>query len=153
MLNEEQRRLVDENEKLIYGCAHQYGIKLDEYYDVLAIGLCKAGMTYDENKGEFSTYAYTVMWREYLTEVDKKKCKKRNGVEVEFNENTPHKIIPLDTDIMILDYLDELEKEILHLKIRGYTYREIAKMLGLKHAVQVNRILNKTKEKLIKAGF
>ena len=72
---------------------------------------------------------------------------------VEFNENTPHKIIPLDTDIMILDYLDELEKEILHLKIRGYTYREIAKMLGLKHAVQVNRILNKTKEKLIKAGF
>ena len=64
-LTSTQQKMVEENHNLIYGMAHKYKINLDEYYDVLAIGLCKAAMTFDETKGQFSTFAYVTMLNEY----------------------------------------------------------------------------------------
>ena len=52
-LTSTQQKMVEENHNLIYGMAHKYKINLDEYYDVLAIGLCKAAMTFDETKDSF----------------------------------------------------------------------------------------------------
>lgn len=155
MLNEQQKRLVDENEKLIYGFAHQYNVKLDDFYDVLAIGLCKAGMTYNKEKGMFSTYAYKVMLNEYLTELDKENAIKRKGETIEYMESThsTYNKTHLDTDIVVLDYLNETEKQLLRLKLQGYTYREIADIMGFKYPMKVCRILDKTKQKMRSAGF
>ena len=60
-LTEEQRNIVTKNHDLIYAFAHKKNISIDEYYDVLAIGLCKAAKSFDNDKGEFSTFAYTCM--------------------------------------------------------------------------------------------
>jgi RNA polymerase sigma factor (sigma-70 family) len=153
MLNEQQKQLVEENHNLIYGFAHRHNINLNEYYDVLAISLCKAGESFDDKKGKFSTYAYTIMWRDYLNEMEAKFTQKRNGLECEFTEETTQsKNNDLDTDILILDYLNEREKKVLLLRGKGYTIEEVGRILGI-HKSYVSKILSKTREKLRKAGY
>lgn len=64
-LNKEQQKLVETNHNLIYSFAKSNNIDVEEFYDVLAIGLCKAALVYDENKGMFSTLAYKCMSNSY----------------------------------------------------------------------------------------
>lgn len=153
MLTEDQRQLVEENHNLIYGFAHRHHINLDEYYGTLAISLCKAGETFNDKKGKFSTYAYTLMWRDYLNEMEAKFTQKRNGQECEFNDETQStEHGSLDTDIMILDYLTPREKRILILRGDGYTVDEVAGIIGI-HKSYVSKLLKKIREKLRKAGY
>ena len=66
MLTKEQKELVENNHKLIYYYIHKNGLSVDEYYDILAIGLCKAALNFDESKGiKFVTYAMFVMRNEH----------------------------------------------------------------------------------------
>lgn len=66
-LTDEQCKLVEKNHNLIYGFANKKNLIIDEYYDILAIGLCKAAKGYKHGKGRFSTYAYTCMNNELNT--------------------------------------------------------------------------------------
>lgn len=62
MLTKEQQKIVEQNHGLIFGFAKRHSLNLDEYYDVLAIGLCKAARSYDaERECTFATYAYCCM--------------------------------------------------------------------------------------------
>lgn len=63
-LTEKQQKLVEENHNLIYGFANKMHLPLEEYYDLLAIGLCKAAQIFEEDKGAFSTVAYCCMKNE-----------------------------------------------------------------------------------------
>lgn len=60
-LTAKQQELVEANHNLIYKFANEKKLNLDDYYDVLAIGLCLAATVYDESKGKFSTVAYRCM--------------------------------------------------------------------------------------------
>ena len=69
-LTEKQRNLIEENHSLIYGYLNRKNLEVDDYYDIVAIGLCKAAKNYDLEVGEFSTFAYKCMNNEvknYLT--------------------------------------------------------------------------------------
>lgn len=58
-LNNEQRKLVEDNHNLIYQYLIDNNLPQDEYYDIAAIGLCKAAIGYDSSKGvTFGTYVY-----------------------------------------------------------------------------------------------
>lgn len=57
MLTEAQQKLVADNEKLIYYALSKFGYPLDEFYDVGAIGLCKAAKIYNPKKGSFANTA------------------------------------------------------------------------------------------------
>lgn len=65
VLNDAQKKLVEENHNLIYSYMHSRKLKeddLDDWYGTLAIALCKAAVGYDETLGyKFSPYAYTCM--------------------------------------------------------------------------------------------
>lgn len=50
-LTKEQQELVEKNHQLIYGFANQNGVDPEETYDVLAIGLCKAALSFDPARG------------------------------------------------------------------------------------------------------
>lgn len=67
-LNDTQRKLVEDNHNLIYSYLHSHNLSLDaieDWYGTAAIGLCKAALVYDENRGaKFSTLAYICMDRE-----------------------------------------------------------------------------------------
>ena len=43
-LNDEQRKLVADNHNLIYQYLIDNNLPQDEYYDIAAIGLCKAAL-------------------------------------------------------------------------------------------------------------
>lgn len=64
MLTNEQQKLVETNHNLIYKFAHKENLVIDDYYDILAIGLCRAAMGFDESKGKFSTLAFHCMKNE-----------------------------------------------------------------------------------------
>lgn len=59
-----QQNLVTKNHNLIYEFAKKKHLPIEEYYDILAIGLCEASKIYDCNSGEFSTIAFRCMGAE-----------------------------------------------------------------------------------------
>lgn len=58
ILNDNQRELVKNNHNLIYSYLHSHGLDVEEWYDIAAIGLCNAAMTYKDDVAKFTTYAY-----------------------------------------------------------------------------------------------
>lgn len=65
VLNDAQRKLVEDNHNLIYSFLNSRHLSLDsveDWYGTAAIGLCNAAMTFDESRGtKFPTYAYKCM--------------------------------------------------------------------------------------------
>lgn len=126
-------------------------MKLDheEYYDICAIGLCKAAKTMNEKRGRFSTHAYKCMDNEvkgYLREQNSefRKTQKMSvsmfieteddgsQLEVDFCDK---KIFENDSifDLVIKDKLRTLtlqEQVVVNKFLDGYTPREIADELG-----------------------
>jgi len=71
-LSSQQRKMVEDNHELIYRFLKHYGLSEDEYYDVAALGLCRAGLYYQENKGmKFSTFAFQLMKQTWSKVLDK----------------------------------------------------------------------------------
>lgn len=153
-LTEEQRELVTKNHDLIYSYAHKSNISIDEYYDILAIGLCKAAKVFDEGKGKFSTIAYCCMKNElckYWETLNKKSCvpdelvvsydaqdvrddmdNRQNFLEV-LSDSRSYKDIECATMYSeLFKRLTEQEKAVMKYIMIGYTQSEIADMIGCK---------------------
>lgn len=93
-LTRAQQRMVENNHNLIYSLANRANIDINEYYDILAIGLCEAALSYDESKGKFSTFAWIVMKNKYLNTI------RRSTID----RVVPREIIcSLDAEINIYD--------------------------------------------------
>lgn len=74
-LTKRQQELIEINHNLIYKFAHYYNLSIEEYYDILAIGMCKAASTFDESKGAFTTVAFRCMRNEMFHYWDSMKKK------------------------------------------------------------------------------
>lgn len=68
-LTPEQSKLVEDNHQLIYGFLTKYKLPAEEWYDLCAIGLVRAALDYNEDKGAFSTLAYIYMFNEMRSEL------------------------------------------------------------------------------------
>ena len=69
---------------------------VEEWYDLAAIGLCKAANTYNNNKSGFSTYAYKCMYTTIIMEK-----RKENAM----------RIIPQNQIVYYENQVNELSKE------------------------------------------
>ena len=87
-MTEEQKKLVEDNHNLIYFVLHKHNLPIDEYYDILAISLCKSGIHYDENKSKFSTFAVYNMEQDLKMEFRRNEALKRSKYE-KISYNTP----------------------------------------------------------------
>lgn len=65
---EERKKLGDDNTNLIYSFLNDKKYSIEEYYDIAAIGYCKAVNNYNPDKGCFSTFAYLCMQSQMLIE-------------------------------------------------------------------------------------
>ena len=166
-LTEEQKKLVEENHNLIYWFAKKYHLPIEEYYDVLAQGLCMAAYHYDPSKCSFSTYAYlcmnTEMHVEYRKTLRKSEIPQGNIFHYEnawqlsdlipTNEKTENKVIDrisYENLISLLnDILNDKDKEVLSYILNGLTMREIAKIEGTSHQAIHNR-MKKIRDKVKK---
>ena len=167
-LTEEQKKLVEENHNLIYWFAKKYHVPIEEYYDVLAQGLCMAAYHYDPSKCSFSTYAYlcmnTEMHVEYRKTLRKSEIPQGNLFHYEnawqlsdlipTNEKTENKVIDrisYENLISLLnDILNDKDKEVLTHILNGLTMREIAKIEGTSHQAIHNR-MKKIRDKVKKS--
>lgn len=78
-MTQEQRKLVEDNYKMIYFFCKNYRISVEEYHGHLAIGLCNAAMSYDAKKGfAFSTYAMKCMYNAYIQKIRDDNNKQRS---------------------------------------------------------------------------
>lgn len=156
-LTSTQQKMVEDNHKLIYGLAHKNHINFDEYYDVLAIGLCQAALSYDESRGQFSTFAYTTMLNEYNSVIrhNKTNCvipdeivcsmdievkvDGTDGNAIKFGDLIPDDRVDIENDAIsnsilssICNKLSGQDKEIVIMLANGMSQTEIAKRFGVK---------------------
>ena len=167
-LTEEQKKLVEENHNLIYWFAKKYHVPIEDYYDVLAQGLCMAAYHYDPSKCSFSTYAYlcmnTEMHVEYRKTLRKSEIPQGNIFHYEnawqlsdlipTNEKTENKVIDKisyeNLTSLLNDILNDKDKEVLSYILNGLTMREIAKIEGTSHQAIHNR-MKKIRDKVKKS--
>lgn len=157
-LTEEQREFVAENHNLIYSFARKRGLDLEEYYGLLAIGLCKAGCMYDaERDVKFSVFAYTCMyneckiyWRNMMSPThipEDMICSYNEPLFLGDDEpcdlgmldalkdlRTNPDVSKLYVDEFIAS-LDERKQKILTDYMNGHSGREIGKSLGLSYTI------------------
>lgn len=143
-LTDTQRELASQNHNLIYAFAHKKNISVDEYYDVLAIGLCKAAKGYVEGKYKFSTYAFVCMSNElnsHWRSANKKSAVPSNAVlsyDVQLDDDANgfmNSLIEYNTyDELLCDMsfnefmktLNSNEKFIIDSLIKGMTAKDIS---------------------------
>lgn len=66
-LTDDQKKLVEDNHNLIYWYCNKNNLPVEDYYDMLAIELCKAVQTYDPTKSKISTYIYQYFWHRHVS--------------------------------------------------------------------------------------
>ena len=143
-LNDGQRLIVEQNHNLIYSFAYKNNLDIDNYYGILATGLCMAAKIYN-NKNNFSTIAFRCMQNElyaYWRSLQKKSLIPNelmysiDSDEKSFKE--PFDSQPfskLEYDIMIeelKDILNDNEIEIVKMVVDGETQSEIAEKMNCK---------------------
>lgn len=170
-MTKEQEQLVTDNHNLIYFFLNKWGKILEysdmtDYYDICAIGLCKAAITYDSSKDvKFATYAGVCIENEIKLELRNKKKysaplysldmtfnNTSDGTgEISYGENMTtglsayDEILPYQLDKV----LNAREYKLVALVLQDYTQVEIGNIIGISQA-QVSRMFSKIKQKLLK---
>lgn len=93
-LTDEQRKLAEENHKLIHAFIHQMKLAHDEYYGDMAEAYCIAVSAYDPQKGPLSTLVFRSMSNRLKTIRRRETSKKRIPKQL---------IISIDDDSCVSD--------------------------------------------------
>ena len=168
-------RLIEENHNLIYSLLYKYHLDVEEWYDLAAIGLCKAANTYNNGKSGFSTYAYKCMYTTIMMEKRKENAMRtipqnqivyyENQVSEESKENdtsTFLNYIPSKQDVenetISTLSLENIENELVGNKRKvfvllkeGYTQSEISKIIGISKQ-RISKIKQEILEKYYTGG-
>lgn len=176
-MNDEQQKLVLDNQKLVYHVIKQMHLyhKLEDYFDVGLIGLCKAAQTFNlENGSKFSTYACICIRNNILMEIrnEKRQCdayaisfssiikSSKNqdltledmlsDYELENDILNREELISL---IMSIENLNKEDKRIIDLYFyQNKTQQQIAKILNMSQA-NVSRRIQRALNNLKKGGL
>ena len=160
-LNEEQKRLVEENltviDKVICRCIHINknisGLEYDDLYQIGAIGLCKAAMYYRPvSKATFGTYAFCVVKNALLDHLRSLTSKRyaQNDFLTEADLYLEQQVMPEpEEDVYERSVMQALEEskarysgtarkgiEAIALRLQGYSGKDIAQ----RYSVNANYI-------------
>lgn len=138
-LTELEKKIVEDNVKLIYLFCNDKGLDISEYYDILAIELCKCAMVWDR-KRKFSVLAYKAFrnaiygqWR-YKTSKKRDYRKKismssnNSDFEFDFIDST----VDLESDLIVKDLVNIINKNVIwKMYVQGYKRKEISNKLNI----------------------
>lgn len=160
---------------MIYSFLYKYHLDVEEWYDIAAIGLCKAANTYNNDKSGFSTYAYKCMYTTIIMEKRKENAMRiipqnqivyyENQVNESSKENdtsTFLNYIPSKQDIenetISTLSLENIENELVGNKRKvflllreGYAQCEISEIIGISKQ-RVSKIKQEIVEKYYIGG-
>lgn len=98
-MSDNQKKLAEDNIKLVYYYLYNNNLSMDEYSDILMIELCKAAMSYDPELGSFITFAFSCFRNRLLVEF-----KHRNSASSRINYLP---IASLDNDVFVENNEDD----------------------------------------------
>lgn len=168
-LTAEQQQLVIENHNLIYDFAKRKNLIIEEYYDILAIGLCNAALCFNPDRGKFSTIANHCMENILINHWKANRASSRipedlilsydankNGEESEDGDSfiddmtdgvsVQNKVISDIACDSLMNLLNDKEKRVVRYIIQGLTVREIASLMNCKHPY-ISQIKSNIKKK------
>ena len=153
MLNDAQRKLVEDNLKLCHFALHKKGIRGDSYEDcfqIACIGLCKAAEKFNPMLNhKFSTYAMTCIYNELRQSFRFQKAQSREGITVSLDAPLKQSskalfvrdLVPsssLAEDSLItheirdcIRALSPKQQLAINLFMQGYSTAERAKVMGM----------------------
>lgn len=142
-LNNTQKILVEDNYGLIYKFAKEYHLDMEDYYDVLAIGLCQAAMSYNPNSdSKFSTYAFAVMRNYYFnTYRSQYGCKRNEGDKQLVSYNDIRFPRSDNEDSEYLKYFESQDEDILNSIIASTTEQFIINRIKKPRHKQIAKLL------------
>ena len=158
-LIEAQRALAEENHNLIYYCLKKYKFdNIEDYYDVAAIGLCKAARSYRSQCGQFSTFACRVIQNELYQTLRKKRItaisfhtslRETDGAltvldMISGSESTEDGTLDAIAFMQAFHALPPDKQRVIRLLANGATQQEVAAMTGYSKT-KVSRTLAKLK--------
>lgn len=172
MLTEEQKRMAEENYKLVPYVLNLMHKNYDDWHGLAAVALCEATQTYNPDRGAFTTYAILRIRSEIMKKLDYDGRKMRNpgeeilSLDMQYDNSDCTNVISMHDIIgdkywlkqesvvewnMILGILGQREKEFLSLYASGYRMVEIAKFYQTSPQ-NVSRIIINARRKLRKAA-
>lgn len=147
-LTPEQQQIVADNHDLIYWYMNRCHLYEEEWYDLVALVLCKTVASYDPSKGASLSnhFKQRCDWM-VANELKRARTQKRSHCKIEFIENIHGEDDPTDIEkyAEIVDWIDSDLTGVLKLKSQGFNQREIADILGISRST-VGRILSDKKE-------
>ena len=165
---EYRKRLVEDNIGLAYLALKKFKLNSEEYFDVAAIGLCKAANTFDTSRGlAFSTYAMFVISNElkvvyrgltnqkhipeyaicsYNTEVLEDSDKTFIEYNVQSSQSIENDIVLKLVVQQVVDSLSAKEQCLFNLIMQGYTQYEVARYLNVSQSL-VAKVMKKIRVK------
>lgn len=171
-LTPQQQELVEKNHNLIYSFAKEKNLYIDDYYDILAIGLCRAAIYYDNDKtkGSLSTIAYHCMMSE-LGRYYNKKTKIPEDLMLSLDAPIKNKKTSENSNVFLNNIVDcsigcdkliesesvcdafksklkKTERQILDFLLEGMSQTEIAKIMNCTHQY-ISKCVGKIKKKWI----
>ena len=142
-MNDEQRKLAEDNMTLVHFIINKYFPQHNYDDDVIQagmVGLCKATMAWDKDKGAFSTIATNYILNHIRTHFGKNKQKAEVlSLEYEYDDSmTLADVVKGDSDVSsvcgVIDFLSnetETNQKVLLMLAQGYKSKEIAEILGM----------------------
>lgn len=162
-LTDEERDLVTTNHNLIYSYLNKYKLS-DDYYDLCAIGLCRAAHFYEPERGKFSSFAFLCMsnaimqeWRKVQRQVqttvslNSTICNEEPApIPIECTISDPqddYAVSDIYTQIHYICKSDPVFLKVAKLHIKGYSAKAISRMIGVP-AYNVRRKIKKLRQEL-----
>lgn len=146
-LTDEERDLVTNNHNLIYSYLNKYNLS-DDYYDLCALGLCRAAHFYEPERGKFSSFAFLCMSN--AISMEWRKVQRQVQTTVSLNSTICNEepvpipiecIIPdprddyasseLTLQITLIYKDDSIMQKVVPLYIKEYTAAAISRMLDI----------------------
>ena len=170
-LTEEQRELVNDNIGLVKKFIEKKRLKYDDWYDLMCIALCEAAITFNPEKGKFSTHAFWKMQQKLTNEATNMNRSKRGNndkpmrldqtVRVENEDYTLAELVASEDNVEesamlrknMADMMKRLSKTQQFIAVElanGKTQKEIAEELGIARQT-FNTHLKRMRDKLV--GF
>ncbi len=153
-LSDQFLELVEENKKLIYKVTHLFCEDCTDKGDLFQEIIVNLWKAYPDFKGnsKVSTWVYRISIN---TAVSWVRINSKNNQWIEYRSVIPQ--LEDDTDLNDLQerlynaisYLSKLDRALVMLQLEGYSYDEIAKIIGLSKtnvATKLNRIKRKLKD-------
>lgn len=160
-LTPEQRKLAEKHHNLIFYFMKRKRLDQEEFYDILAIALCKAARLYDPSEYTFATYCYRCFENALRMHIRDNKRRVQStpfsAFEIHNDSDDIDNVIEETAECEeALQSFDELEtrmalegfvsripenlRQVLELHLKEYTQQQIAEILGITQP-QVSRRL------------